>query len=95
MHVAPRNADSAGDTSAPLPANLSHFAVLDQDRDRALAASRCLHSRESFRIRFDIVLLEIAIFPLQPFPQFAGIGATGRAVEFNFRHDRRSPEAGE
>ena len=45
-----------------------------------------LKPRESVRIRFDIVLVEIALVPLQPFAHFLRVRAAGASVELSLRH---------
>src|SRR5271156_1645788 len=79
-----------GNTSSALPADLGHFAVLQQHGNGALA-SEIMHTSESGGVQVHIEFNKFAAREFQPFAHLLRVRAAGRAEQFKHGRPPHSP----
>jgi hypothetical protein len=74
------------EAAAALPAHLNDATILDKQRNIALTASQFAHAAARFRVRFDVILNELATAELEPVPHFLRVRAARGSKQLKLGH---------
>src|SRR5579863_2071151 len=85
-HSSIRRLESRHYTTAALPADLHHVAVLCQDGHGALTIRNGEHPGAGRGVGFNVVFDILEAFPFQPLTHLLRVGATFGSEKFEVRH---------